>query len=170
MDYNKRRIRKIKREEENLPLFCYFLRIADIDFTEVFYMKTIYIEKVDKPKMAIQKIKIEQDNCKIRLNLDKEKNIKKVVIKLIKYEVQNVVLTKELYENKNLINALNANNINIFNGRWLEKHLSIQILDYIAMQRNIPKEQTEIAVTVNQITDSSIEIIKILAKQYKKLK
>ena len=29
-------------------------------------MKTIYIEKVDKPKMAIQKIKIERDRCKIR--------------------------------------------------------------------------------------------------------
>lgn len=132
-------------------------------------MKTIYIEKVDKPKMAIQKIKIERDRCKIRLNLEKEKNIKKVVIKLIKYEVQNVVLTKELYENKSLVNTLNAYNINIFDGRWLEKYLCMQILDYIAIQRKILKEQTEIAVTVNQITDLSIEIIKILAKQYKKL-
>ena len=35
-------------------------------------MKTIYIEKVDKPKMAIQKIKIERDCCKIRLNLEFE--------------------------------------------------------------------------------------------------
>ena len=132
-------------------------------------MRTIYIEKVDKPKMAIQKIKIERDRCQIRLNLEKEKNIKKVVIKLIKYEVQNVVLTKELYENKSLVNTLNDYNINIFDGRWLEKYLCIQILDYIAIQRKIPKEQTEIAVIVNQITDLSIEIIKILAKEYKKL-
>ena len=132
-------------------------------------MKTIYIEKMDKPKCIVSKIKIEKDNFKISLNLEKEKNIKKIVNKLLKNEITNVVLSKELLENQILINALNANNINIFDGRWLEKHLSINILDYIVQQKNIKKEEIEIAITVNQITDFSIEIIKILAKQYKKL-
>jgi len=132
-------------------------------------MKTIYIEKVDKPKMAIRKIKFEQDNCKIYSNLEKEKNINKVIKKLLKKETQNVVLSKQLHENKYLINALNANNINIFNGRWLEKYISIQILDHVIICKGAKKEETELAVAVNQITDSSIEIIKILAKQYKKL-
>lgn len=132
-------------------------------------MKILYIEKMDKPIMAIQKIKIEQDNCKIYLNLEKEKNIKKVINKLIKNGVANVVLSQELCENKDLINALNANDINIFDGRWLEKYLAIQILDYIVMKKDVKKEETEIAITVNQITDLSIETIKILAKQYKRL-
>lgn len=132
-------------------------------------MKILYIEEMDKPIMAISKIRIEKDNCRIYSNLDKQKNIKKVINKLIKNEVINVVLSAELSKNKNFINALNANNINIFNGRWLEKYLSIKILDYIVMQKNIKKEETEIAVTVNQITDSSIEIIKILSKQYKRV-
>lgn len=132
-------------------------------------MKTIYIDKMDKPKLAIQKIKIEEDNCKIYLNLEKEKNIKKLVNKLLKNEVTNVVLSKDLLENQNLITALNASNINIFQGRWLERYLSIQILDFIVQQKSINKQETEIAITVNQITDFSIEIIKILAKQYKKL-
>lgn len=132
-------------------------------------MKTIYIEKMDKPKMAIQKIRIEQDNCRIYVNLEKEKNIKKVIRKLLKNEIANVVLSKDLYENKNLINALNANNINIFDGRWLEKYLSIQILDYIVKCKDAKKEETEIAVTVNQITDLSIEVIKKMAKQYKRV-
>ena len=132
-------------------------------------MKTIYIEKMDKPKLAIRKMKIEGDYCKIYLNLEKEKNIKKLINKLIKNEATNVVLSKDLLENKNLINAINASNINIFDGRWLEKYLSIQILDFIIQQKNINKEETEIAITVNQITDFSIEIIKILAKQYKKV-
>ena len=132
-------------------------------------MKTLYIEKMDKPKWKREKIKMEHDNCKISLNLEKEKNIRKVIKKLLRNETINVVLSKELCENKRLINALHANNINIFNGRWLEKYLSIQILDYIVMQRKVPKEETEIAITVNQITDSSIEIIKIIAKQYKRL-
>jgi len=132
-------------------------------------MKTMYIEKMDKPIGIILKIKIEQDNCKICVNLEKEKHIRKIINKLIKNEVINVVLSTELCENKSLINALNANNINIFDGRWLEKYLSIQILDYIVIQKAVQKEETEIAVTINQITDTSIEIIKILAKQYKRL-
>ena len=119
--------------------------------------------------MAIQKIKFEQDNCKICADLEKEKNINKVIKKLLKKEVQNVVLSKQLHENKSLVNALNSNNINIYDGRWLEKYLSIQILDYIVTHKDVKKEETEIAVTVNQITDSSIEIIKILAKQYKRV-
>ena len=132
-------------------------------------MKTIYIDKMDKPKLAIQKIKIEGDNCKVYLNLEKEKNIKKIVNKLLKNEVSNVVLSKDLLENQNLINVINASNINIFDGRWLERYLLIQILDFIVQQKNINKQETEIAITVNQITDFSIEIIKILAKQYKKV-
>ena len=80
-----------------------------------------------------------------------------------------MVLSKEYCENKNLINALNANDINIFDGRWLEKYLSIQILDYIVMQKGLKREETEIAATVNQITDLSITTIKILAKQYKRV-
>lgn len=132
-------------------------------------MKTLYIQKMDKHIMAIQKIKIEQDNCKICVNLEKEKNIRKIIKKLIKNDVTNVVLSKEFCENKNLINVLNANDINIFDGRWLEKYLSIQILDYIVMQKGLKREETEIAVTVNQITDLSITTIKILAKQYKRV-
>ena len=132
-------------------------------------MKTLYIEKMDKPNCFFKKIKIEHDNCKIYLNLENDKNVKKLIAKLTKNEISNVVLSKEFYENKNLINALNSNNIKIFDGRWLEKYLSIQIIDYIIMQKQIKKEETEIAITVNQITDLSIEIIKILAKDYKRL-
>lgn len=143
--------------------------VVDIQFTEVLYMKTIYIEKKDKPKMAIKKVKIEQDNCRISLNLEKEKNIKKVINKLLKSEITNVVLSKELYSNIKLIKALNDREINIFDGKWLKKYLSIQILDYIATKRGARKGETEIAITVNHITDLSIQIIKILAKQYKRV-
>ena len=132
-------------------------------------MKTVYIEKMDKPKLCIRKLKIEEDNYKIYLNLEKEKNIKKVINKLTKNEVTNVVLDKELCQNKNFINALNAYNIRVFDGRWLIKYLSIQILDYIIRQKNIKKAETEIAITANEVTDLTIETIKLLAKQYKRV-
>lgn len=132
-------------------------------------MKTVYIEKMDKPRFSIRKIKVEKDSYRTYIDFQKEKNIKKLIKKLVKDEVSNVVLSKELYDEKKFINALNAYNINIFDGRWLEKYLALQILDFVIIQKSIKKEETEIAVTLNQITDLSISIIKILAKQYKKL-
>lgn len=132
-------------------------------------MKTYYIEKMDKHILPIYKVKIEQDNCKIYLNLEKGKNIRKVINKLINNEATNVVLSKELSKNKDLINALNANNIKVFDGRWLEKYISFEILDYVIEQKGLKKQETEIAITTNEITDLSIEIIKVLAKQYKRV-
>ena len=136
---------------------------------EVIVIKTYYIEKMDKHILPIYKVKIEQDNCKIYLNLEKGKNIRKVINKLINNEATNVVLSKELFENKDLINALNANNIKVFDGRWLEKYISFEILDYVIEQKGLKKQETEIAITTNEITDLSIEIIKVLAKQYKRV-
>ncbi len=132
-------------------------------------IKTLYLEKVDKPNFMFQKLKIEQDNCKIYANLEKEKNIKKVVSKIAKAEINAVVLSKELKANKQLINKLNSANIRIFDGRWLEKYLTYEILEFILKQKNQKKEETELAITTNEITDSCIQIIKTLAKQYKRV-
>lgn len=132
-------------------------------------MRTVYIEKVDKHRFTLLKFKIENDNFKIYADLEKGKNIRKVVKKLIKCDVKNVVLSRELCENKNFINALNSNNIKIFDGRWLEKYISFELLDYIIRQNSLKKEEIEIAITTNEITDISIETIKELAKQYKRV-
>ena len=132
-------------------------------------MKTFYIENLDKHRFTLCKSKIENDNFKIYVNLEKEKNINMIINKLIKCEVTNVVLCKELSNNKNFINALNSKNIKIFNGRWLEKYLSFEMLDYVVRQVELKKEELEIAITTNEITDISIEIIKELAKQYKRI-
>ena len=132
-------------------------------------IKTLYLEKVDKPNFMFQKLKIEQDNCKIYANLENEKNINKVVSKIAKAEINAVVLSKELKANKQLINKLNSANIRIFDGRWLEKYLTYEILEFILKQKNQKKEETELAITTNEITDSCIQIIKTLAKQYKRV-
>ena len=133
------------------------------------FIKTLYIEKKDKPRFYIGKGKIEKDKYEIYANIEREKNIRKIINKLIKNNVSNVVLSKDLCEDKNLVNALKASNINIFDGRWLIKYISIEILDYIVQQSEIKKEQIEIAITSNEITDLTIEIIKIISKQYKRV-
>lgn len=132
-------------------------------------MKTFYIEKLDKHRFNLYKMKIEEDNFKIYSNLEKERNIIKVIKKLIKNGTTNVVLSKELCENRDLINAINSSGIDIFDGRWLEKYLVFEILDYVIKQIGLKKEEIEFAITTNEITDISIEIIRTLATQYRRL-
>lgn len=134
--------------------------------------ETYYIKKMDKPISFINKIiglKVDNDrNILLYGNLEKNSYINKILKKLEKKEIYNIVLEKKLQEREKLICALNANQKKIFDGRWLEKYISIEILDYIINKMMVKKEEKEIAILTNEITDLSIETIKILAKQYKK--
>lgn len=134
---------------------------------EVITIETYYVEKMDKPSIWC-KLKTEADNCKIYAKIEKEKSIKKVVEKMKKKGIQRIVLDKELLDNKSFVNAVNSYQMQIFDGRWLIKYLSLEILDYVVSRASFTKEEIEIAITVNEITDLSIEIIKTIAKQYKK--
>lgn len=136
---------------------------------EVIAIKTYYIEKMDKYKMIGRKIQFKNDNIKIYMDLEKGKNIRKLVKRLLLNETNNVVIDKELITCEKLINLLKSNDIKIFDGKWLEKYLILDILEYIINKKQIIKAETEIAITANEITDLLIEMIKILSKQYKKL-
>ena len=86
-----------------------------------------------------------------------------------KREIQRVVLAKELHENEELINLLNSKSIKIFDGRWLMKYITFEILEFILNKQNIKKEETQLAITTNDITDIVIENIKKLSKEFKRL-
>lgn len=132
-------------------------------------IKTYYIEKMDKHKIFGKKVEIQNDEIKVYYKIEKEKNLNKIIKKFLKLEINNVILDKTLWKSEKLINLLYANNINLIDGKWLKKYMTIDILNFVITQKNIRKEETEIAITVNEITELSIEIIKILPKQYKKL-
>lgn len=119
--------------------------------------------------MIGRKIQFENDNIKIYMDLEKGKNTRKLVKRLLLNETNNVVIDKELITCEKLINLLKSNDIKIFDGKWLEKYLILDILEYIINKKQIIKAETEIAITANEITDLLIEMIKILSKQYKKL-
>ena len=132
-------------------------------------IKTYYIEKMDKHKIFGKNVEIQNDEIKVYYKIEKEKNLNKIIKKFLKLEINNVILDKTLWKSEKLINLLYANNINLIDGKWLKKYMTIDILNFVITQKNIRKEETEIAITVNEITELSIEIIKILSKQYKKL-
>lgn len=140
-----------------------------IKLNEVITIKTYYLEKMDKHKIIGRKIQFEKDNVKIYFDLSKGKNSQKLVKKLLLNGANNVVIDKKIIECNNLLNLLRANDIKIFDGKWLERYLILDILEYIVNKKQIIKAETEIAITANEITDLLIEIIKNLSKQYKKV-
>ena len=137
------------------------------------FINTYYISE-NKNIKFIDKLKCftKKDN-KILVNFDLDKfNIKKAkkILKILnKNNVRNVVLSKEVQKNEILINYLNSSNVNIFNGRWLEKYLAYEIVKYILIKKNIKEEETEIAILINQIDEVSTENIKLFAKEFKRV-
>lgn len=137
------------------------------------FINTYYIIENNNIKF-IDKLKCftRKDN-KILVNFDLNRfNIRKTkkILKILnKHSVKNVVLSKETQKNEILINYLNSNNVNIFNGRWLEKYLAYEIIKYILVKKNIKKEETEIAILINQIDEVSTENIKLFAKEFKRV-
>lgn len=137
------------------------------------FINTYYISKNNNVRF-IDRLKFftKKDN-KILVNFDLDKfNIKKAkkILKILnKNSVRNVVLSKELQKNEMLINYLNSSNVNIFNGRWLEKYLAYEIVKYILVKKNIKEEETEIAILINQIDEVSTENIKLFSKEFKRV-
>lgn len=154
----------------------YKIKVIEYIFEEVITIKTYYIEERDKPIFLIDKfinIQLEDDVCKIPNKLNKKKYIIKTAQKLkklmIKNDIQNVVLSKKIKENKDFLKELDNRNILVVDGRWLIKYLSNEILDYIIKNKNMKKEQTDLAILANEVTDTTVQNIKLLAKQYRKL-
>lgn len=72
-------------------------------------------------------------------------------------------------EKEELVNLFKSNNINIFDGRWLINYIAYEIINYIIEENKIKKEETEISILVNYLDDTSIENIKLLAKEFKRI-
>ena len=137
------------------------------------FINTYYIIENKNIKFSDKLKCFTRKDNKILVNFDLNKfNIRKTkkILKILnKHSVKNVVLSKETQKNEILINYLNSNNVNIFNGRWLEKYLAYEIIKYILVKKNIKKEETEIAILINQIDEVSTENIKLFAKEFKRV-
>ena len=137
-----------------------------------------YIENNDKPRFLESMFKIIKiEGNKLILPL-KTKNInKKYLAKLArktkkildKTKSKKIVLSKILKENEEYKNILYTYGFDIVDGKWLFEVISCEVLDYIVNLENIKKEDTEISILVNYITQNTLENIKKIARQYKRL-
>ena len=135
-----------------------------------------YIEKADKPRLFEQLckiIKIEDNKIILPINKDdlNEKQSVKLANKthkiLQKTQSNKIVLSKDIQKNEIYKNLLYSYGYDIVDGRWLFEAIVIKVLDFIITQKKIKKEETQISVLVNNLTDYTLENIKTLAKEYK---
>lgn len=156
-----------------MVLIDYFLYI---DYIEVRTIKAYFIKEDDKPNIFKQVFNINTiQNDEIILqpisnNMEEkqaQKLAKSIRKKCQKNGVNKVVLSKKIQNNKLFYNKIYENAINTFDGKWLQKYMCYETLDYIMKNKNLIKEETEVTILSNYISNEALETIGILAKEYK---
>ena len=103
----------------------------------------------------------------------KIKKINRVSKKLNKIlynnDVQNIVLSEELYKQEELKNILYSNNINILNGRKLFNYLAYETLEYILEKQGKEIKETEVSILVNDNNDINLKNISLIANEAKRI-
>ena len=132
-----------------------------------------YIEENDKPK-ALEKIfkiiKVKDSKIFIPIYEDSKNTIKvaKKTKKILdKTRSKKLVLSKKVKENETYVNMLYSYNYEIIDGKWLFEAMSYKILEYIINLRELKKEEIEVSILVNNLTEYTLENIKKLAQEYK---
>ena len=138
-----------------------------------------YIQETDKPNFLLNLfniIRLKEDKLILPITAQEEINNKKArkIAKKTKeiLDVTNcnkVILSKEIKKQENYKNYLYSNNIDIVDGKWLFEVLSAKILGYIINKKNMKKEETQVSILINEITDNILENIKQIIKEYKKV-
>ena len=80
-----------------------------------------------------------------------------------------VVLSKKVKEYLEYVNCLYSYQIDIADGKWLFEMLTLKALDFIVKCKELKKEEIAISILVNDLTEATLNNIKNIAKQYKRI-
>lgn len=137
-----------------------------------------YIQEVDKPNFIFNLLNVIrlQDN-KIILPVNDEKISQKKSEKLArktkkvldKANCKKVIISKKLQQQEQYMNYLYTYQCEIVDGKWLFEVLSEKVLDYVVNKKGLKKQEIQLSILVNDLSDIMLNIIKILATQYKKI-
>lgn len=92
---------------------------------------------------------------------------KKLLKILMKDNIKNVVIAKKDKAEKEFINMIYANNINILNGRVLFKHLLPEIIEYLSDKLEINKEKMEVTLMINDFSKTNLFYVNEILKKIK---
>ena len=137
-----------------------------------------YIQETDKPSKIFEFfniIKVQDDKIILPINekIKNQKRTEKLAMKtknmLRQSNCNKIIISKKIKEQEQYMNYLYTYNLDIVDGKWLFEVLSDKILDYAVSKRNLKKEDIQLSILVNDLSDIMLEKIKILVKQYKKV-
>lgn len=136
-----------------------------------------YIEQADKLGKIEEWFNIVKlKNNRIILPRKKEENIKtdeifakKTKSILDKTASKKIILSKNVHKKKGYINYLYSYNYDIVDGKWLFKILEYDVLEYIIMKEDLDKEETQVSIMVNDITERELYNIKKIITNFKKV-
>ena len=118
---------------------------------------------------VLQYIKLIENECQIlRLisNITKKQK-EKVVRKIKRKGINQVIVSKELKENKEFIELLNNYDIAILDGKWLMQYMLEQIIENL--KKKIPNAD-EITILANDLTNEVKQNIKRFSNIYKQIR
>lgn len=135
-----------------------------------------YIQESDKPSW-FDKIfcRIVLKENKILLPIDEkilsDKKTKKLADKTKKFLTnamcKKIILSKMVKTQKQYVNLLYSYPLEIVDGRWLFELLSGKILDFILEKKEMKKEETNISILANELTEIALFNIKKIVKEFK---
>lgn len=139
-----------------------------------FYIKESSEKSIIKLKAKSFFNKLEQEENLIELPTKDNKKIgkrkvKKIIEKLQQNNVRLVALSNSLNKQETLKNTMYSNDINILDGRYLFKILSLEIIEYICKASKCDIQNIEFAVLVNDANKLNKNIILDLAEKVKTL-
>lgn len=137
-----------------------------------------YIQETDKPNFLFKQFNIiKLIGNKIILPIGEEKIKPKKAEKLAKKtkrildktNCNKLILSKTIKTHENYKNYLYTYNFDIVEGKKLFEILSNLVLDYIVKKKNIKKEETQVSILVNNLTEDMLNNIKQIVRDYKRV-
>lgn len=94
---------------------------------------------------------------------------KKILKKINEHNVENIILNRELSENKGFCRLLEESKKYIITGKRISKVLLNKIVNEIAKYTRYPKEKMNILLLMNEYSLENIDLIEYLSKEIKEL-
>ena len=121
-------------------------------------------------------IRIEGDKIKLPIEKGEEIDLRKAdkLAKKTKKLMENtsckkIVLSKEIKKQEQYRNLLETEGFQVIEGDWLEEILVNEIITYIIKKKNMKKDETQISILVNDISENMLENLRKIIKEYKKV-
>ena len=146
-------------------IFLYCIQETDKPNKIYNFLNVIKLEQ-NKLILPITEKEIEQGKISSK---KAQKLAKKIVKKLEKTIGTNVILSKEIKKQENLVNYLYSQNVNTIDGKWLFGVLSDLAVTYVVNKKKMKKEKLTVSILVNDLEDYVLENIKLIVRKYKRV-